>query len=195
MQNLRNVCSFLRQTKEHRKLLELSWGLLGLPFPHHRPCTKLRVFFASPPLSHHKTHLNFTQLNTPQLNSSHLTFGPSPGLILEPLGLPNRPKIGPSHLLTPHFFQKGDFSRNAVSPRRNPILRPQDGSKTTPKTSQDRPKTAPRRSSRPSFFVIVFVFDFGPSWVRFCFILAPLWAPKSRASPGLVGFKMTLNDP
>ena len=23
---------------------------------------------------HHKTHLNFTQLNTPQLNSSHLTF-------------------------------------------------------------------------------------------------------------------------
>ena len=138
----------------------------------------------SHPLSHHKTHLNFTQLNTPQLNSSHLTFGPSPGLILEPLGPPNRPKIGPSHLLTPHFFQKGDFSRNAVSPRRNPILRPQDGPKTTPKTSQDRPKTAPRRSSRASFFDFVFDIDFVASWVPFWPHLGPPWTLQRRVTVG-----------
>ena len=179
-------------------LLRPSWNLLGRSWrPLVSPSSSSGLVAnrhrnASHPLSHHKTHLNFTQLNTPQLNSSHLTFGPSPGLILEPLGLPNRPKIGPSHLLTPHFFQKGDFSRNAVSPRRNPILRPQDGPKTTPKTSQDRPKTAPRRSSRASFFVFVFVFDFGPSWVPFWLHLGPPLGVKTARTAGPCCVK---NDP
>ena len=91
---------------------------------------------------HHKTHLNYTQLNTPQLNSSHLTFGPSPGLILAPLGPPNRPKIGPSRLLTPDFFQKRNFSRNVVSPPYSTTpRRPQDGTQDDPKSTQDRSKT------------------------------------------------------
>ena len=134
---------------------------------------------SSTPPSHHKTHLNFTQLNTPQLNSSHLTFGPSPGLILEPLGPLNRPKIGPSRLLTPYFFKNVIFHEMQFRPGETPFYDP----KTAPKTTQDRPKTAPRRSSRADIFDFVFVVDFGLSWVDFDLILASLWAPKCRAPP------------
>ena len=41
--------------------------------------------------------------------------------------------------------------------------------------TQDRPKTAPRRSWRTSFFVIVFAFDFGPLLVPF-WLASPLGA-------------------
>ena len=41
--------------------------------------------------------------------------------------------------------------------------------KMDPKTTQDQAKTAPRRSQRP-FFIVIFVFDFGPFW-------APFWSP------------------
>ena len=94
-------------------------------------------------------------------------------LLLVPFGSPNRVKLGPKCVLSDHLFENVDFSRNALSPRRNPTLRPQDDPKTAPKTTQDRPKTAPRRSSRPSFFVFVFDIDFGPSWVPFWPWLGP----------------------
>ena len=42
--------------------------------------------------------------------------------------------------------------------------------KMDPKTTQYWPKTAPRRSQRPSFFIMILVFDFGP-------FLAPFWSP------------------
>ena len=91
---------------EHRCALKL--GFDGLPFPHRRPWTKSTPFCFTP-LSHHKTHLNFTELYTPQLNSSHLIFGPSAGPIFDPFGPQNRPKIGPSRLLTPYFFKNSIF--------------------------------------------------------------------------------------
>ena len=53
--------------------LRASWDGLSLPFPS-AGLGPNRIFAVLPPLSHHKTHLNFTQLNTPHLNSSQLTF-------------------------------------------------------------------------------------------------------------------------
>ena len=43
-------------------------------------------------------------------------------------------------------------------------------SKMDPKTTQDQAKTAPRRSQRPSFFIVIFAFEFGPFW-------PPFWSP------------------
>ena len=45
--------------------------------------------------------------------------------------------------------------------------------KMDPKTTQDQAKTAPRRSQRPSFFIVIFVFDFGPFWAPFWFPFGP----------------------
>ena len=64
-----------------------------------------------------------------------------------------------------------------------------------PRSTRDGPKTAPRRSSTASFFVLVFVFDVGAFWV-------PYWShfrlqnrAKFRASTGLVELKKTKVDP
>ena len=54
-------------------LLGLSWGGLCLPFPLHRPRSKSTPL-PSISIFHSKSHLNFIQLNTTQLNSSQLTF-------------------------------------------------------------------------------------------------------------------------
>ena len=101
------------------------------------------------------------------------------GSILDRFWHPSRPKFGPSRLLKLHFLQKVDFQKN----ERHPAWEHDFGSKTAPKTTQDRPKTAPRRSSRASFFDFVFIIDFDPSWSDFCLILAPLEAPKFGGAP------------
>jgi hypothetical protein len=50
--------------------------------------------------------------------------------------------------------------------------------KMDPKTTQDQAKTAPRRSQRPSFFIVIFVFDFGPFWAPFWSLFGILLDPK-----------------
>ena len=81
---------------------------------------------------------------------------------MEPLGHPNRPKIALSRLLTPYFSQTCRFSKTFIKPNeKHHFMTP----RRSPRTTQDRPKTAPRRSSRASFFDFVFDIDFGPSWV------------------------------
>ena len=52
-------------------------------------------------------------------------------------------------------------------------------SKMDPKTTQDQAKTAPRRSQRPSFFIVIFVFDFGSFGLRFGPLLGAFWTPRS----------------
>ena len=42
------------------------------------------------------------------------------GLLLAPFWEPNRVKLGPKCVLSRNFFENVDFSRNAVSPRREP---------------------------------------------------------------------------
>ena len=51
-------------------------------------------------------------------------------------------------------------------------------SKMDPKTTQDQAKTAPRRSQRPSFFIVIFVFDFGPFGAPFRSSFGTLLDPK-----------------
>ena len=104
-----------------------------------------------------------------------IVFGSFWVAILEHFGHPNRPKIASSRLLNPHFLQKVDFQKNERHRGREHDFDP----KTAPKTSQDRPKTAPRRSSRASFFNFVFVFDFDPFWVAFWLHLGPLLGSKN----------------
>ena len=125
--------------------LDRSWSDLGLPFPlppalDHSTRRILQTSFSTPYRT--STSLNLTPLNSTQLTSLFDLLGLHFGASWPPKSTQDRPK-SPLDTL---FFQKRDFSRNAVSPRRNPILRPQDGPKTAPKTTQDRPKTAPRRS-------------------------------------------------
>ena len=63
--------------------------------------------------------------------------------------------------------------------------------KTAPKTAQDRPNTAPRKS----FFGFVFVSDFGAFWVLFWSHFGLQNRPKLEWSPGLVKVKTTKADP
>ena len=98
------------------------------------------------------------------------------GVILEHFGHPNRPKIASSRLLNPNFLEKVDFQKNERHRGREHDFDP----KTAPKTTQHRPKTAPRRSSRCVFFASIFIFDFGRSWVRF-------WLPKGRPKGAKIG--------
>ena len=98
--------------------------------------------------------------------------------LLGPLGRPNRPKIGPSRLLTADFCQTRDFSRNAVSPRRNPILRPQDVTQDDPRSIQDGSKT----------ILMIFFFRLR-FYLRFWSVLGPIWAPCWLRLGPLLGLK------
>ena len=59
--------------------------------------------------------------------------------LLDPLGDPNRPKIGPRRVLKSLFFENVDFIEIIVKPN-------EKSPKSTPRWDQDRPKIAPRPS-------------------------------------------------
>ena len=90
-------------------------------------------------------------------------FWPPLGLHFGSFWAPKSAQVRSKSPLEASFFPKVDFQKN----ERHPAWEHDFDPKTTPKTTQDRPKTAPRRSSRASFFHFVFDIDFGPSWVRF----------------------------
>ena len=132
---------------------------LGLPFPlppalDHSARRILQTPFSTPYRT--LTSLNFTPLNFTQLTSLFdllgLHFGPSWLPQIDPRSVQDRSKSPLEALL----FQKREFSRNIG---RRSVW----GLSRVPKTTQDRPKTAPRRSSRSAFSDLVFIFDFGPS--------------------------------
>ena len=104
------------------------------------------------------------------------------GSIFGPFGCPSWPKFGNKSLLDILFLQKRIFSRNAASPKRTPILRPQDGSQNDPRWLQDRFKTV----LKSVFLYLRFCIRF---WCVLDAFLVPFSAPKipkSRASARLV---------
>ena len=64
-----------------------------------------------------------------------------------------------------------------------------------PRSSQDGPKTTPRRSSKVCFFVFVFIFDFGAFWVPFWSHFGLQNRPKLECSADPVELKTTKVDP
>ena len=115
-----------------------------------------------------------------QFDSTQLVYGTLRGLHFGASWPPKSTQDRPKSPLDASFLQKREFSRNIG---RRSVW----GLSQVPKTTQDRPKTAPRRSSRSAFFDLVFIFDFGPSWVRFGLhlgsILAPFWVSKFAQVP------------
>ena len=107
---------------------------------------------------------------------------------MEPLGHPNRPKIGTKSHLDTILFQKRYFSRNAVWPRRNPILRPQDGSQDDPRSAQDHSKTI----FKLIFFRLRFCLRF---WCLLGAILASSWLPFGLSKISKCRRLSHLNDP
>ena len=126
------------------------------------------------------------------------------GSLLDPLGRPNRAKIGPrGPQVRPkrpqdrsktgqdeHFYAKSDFSKSIEKPQekqrfctsRTPRNHPKMASssaKMAQRSLQDGSKTSPRRSSRASFCIVFFVFDFGPFWLQLGLHLPPPGAPKT----------------
>ena len=62
----------------------------------------------------------FVSILSSILDSFWIRFGVVLGSFWRPFGKPNRVKLGPKRVLSRHFFENVDFSRNAVSPRREP---------------------------------------------------------------------------
>ena len=78
----------------------------------------------------------------------------------------SRAKFGPRWLLKRYFLKNVNFHETSAGVMSGAFPGPQDG-------TLNRPKTALRRSSKPSFFVFVFDIVFLPSWVRFWLHLGP----------------------
>ena len=139
-----------------------SWGVLGRswsPLPSSPGLGSIDPDFGTTSFStpyRISTSLNLTPLNSTQLTSLFdllgLHFGASWPPQIDPRSTQDRSKSPLEALL----FQKREFSRNIG---RRSVW----GFSRVPKTTQDRPKTAPRRSSKASFSDFVFVIDFCPS--------------------------------
>ena len=141
-----------------------SWSPLTLPAASEQPPGNSLHFFFSP-LKLPKailTSLHFSSLFLSRLGSLL-------GSILAPSWAPFWPKFGPSCLLIPYLFESVDFQKNDPRPRREHDF----GDRSGPRSAQDGSKIAPRRSSRASFFIFVFVFDFGAFLVAFWVHLGP----------------------
>ena len=96
---------------------------------------------------------------------------------MEPPGHPKRPKIGTKSPLDTLFFQNRHFSRNAVSPRRSPILRPQDGTQDDPRSPHDSPKTILKSFFFHHRFCLRFWCVLAPFWLHLGLLGAPMCSP------------------
>ena len=99
---------------------------------------------------------------------------------MDPFGLQNRHKIGPSHLLTPYFSKNVNFHETSAGVVFGALLGPQDDPQDEPRSPQDGSKT---------------IFETFCFHLRFCLrfwsllgrILAPSWAPFGLQKLGQVG--------
>ena len=138
-------------------------GRRAVPFCAFR--ARAGLFSRHPPPSKIiKIRFNFSLNFNLNLTSFLIVLGSLWVAILGHFGHLNRPKMASSRFLNRHFLQKVDFQKNERHPRREHDF----GPKTAPKTTQDRPKTAPRRSSRAFFFRLRFC-------LRFWFVLGCLF--------------------
>ena len=86
--------------------------------------------------------------------------------ILDPLGAQIGPNLIQQPLQTLFVSKTWIFTKTFKNQWNFTIFH----SKMDPKTTQDQAKTAPRRSQRPSFFDVIFAFEFGSFW-------PPFWSP------------------
>ena len=138
-------------------LLECSWGCFGVllrppgvildPLVSPYSSTGLganRRGNPSPPLFHSKltsTSLNLTPLNSTHLNSLFDPPRPPFWSLLASQIDPRSPKIGPSRLLTPHFFKNMNFHETSAGVVFGALPGPQDGTQDEPRSAQDGSKT------------------------------------------------------
>ena len=138
-----------------------------LPLPPALDQSSLRMLqtsFSTPYRT--STSLNLTPLNSTQLTSLFDPPWPPFWSLLAPQIGPRSAQDRSKSPLEALLFQKRRFSKNVVSPRRNPILRPQDGTQDDPRSTQDGSKT------------IFKTFFFRPRfYLRFWSVLGPILAP------------------
>ena len=121
-------------------LLGRSWGALArscLPFLPQRPRNNSRPERSTLQVRP-QSSLNFTSFFFSFFAPSWLPLGLPFGAFLAPSWL----KFGPSCLLTPYFFENMNFQKNEPRPRREHDF----GDRSGPRSAQDGPKIALRRS-------------------------------------------------
>ena len=136
-----------------------SLGGLGLPLLPQRPRNRLPWI---PPICFFRflTSLNFTSYCFSFFAPSWLALG----LLLGPFSAPKLAQVRPKSALDTLLFQNVDFHETIEKTlRKTHLFDP----RWIPISAQDGPMTAPRRSSKASFFVFIFVFVFRSFWFPF----------------------------
>ena len=121
---------------------------------------------------------NFDRFLTSILGRFGVVLGRQVGVILGTFGGQDRPRSVQNASWKPIHIKKVNFHQTLARVYESAYLEPKMASKTV----QDRPKTAPRGSSRAFFSLLKIVLNFGSFWGGFWSILEPKMDPKNFGS-------------